>query len=123
MSRLSKNIASNVLGQGLSLILSFVAVRCVFRGLGGDALGLIYFSQSVSLVLPVAILALASYLYSTVANPSVAPAPAWIRENGFEWLWRLIREPRRFWRRSVLYGPQFALFATLELSGLMKLDS
>ncbi len=51
---------------------------------------------------------------------SVAPAPAWIRENGFEWLWRLIREPRRCWRRSVLYGPQFALRAILESSGARK---
>ena len=53
---------------------------------------------------------------------SVAPAPRWIREHGFEWLWRLVREPRRCWRRSVLYGPQFALFAVLELSGIMKLE-
>jgi hypothetical protein len=34
MSRLSKNIVYNVMGQGMSLILSFVAVRFVFRGLG-----------------------------------------------------------------------------------------
>jgi N-acetylglucosaminyldiphosphoundecaprenol N-acetyl-beta-D-mannosaminyltransferase len=53
---------------------------------------------------------------------SVATAPAWIREHGFEWLWRLVREPRRCWRRSMLYGPQFALFAILELSGLRRYD-
>jgi N-acetylglucosaminyldiphosphoundecaprenol N-acetyl-beta-D-mannosaminyltransferase len=53
---------------------------------------------------------------------SVAPAPAWFRERGFEWLWRLIREPRRCWRRAVLYGPQFALLAILELSGLRRYD-
>ncbi|MGD0125073.1 MAG: WecB/TagA/CpsF family glycosyltransferase [Terriglobia bacterium] len=54
---------------------------------------------------------------------SVAPAPRWIREHGFEWLWRLIREPRRCWRRSMLYGPQFALYAVLELSGVLKFES
>jgi N-acetylglucosaminyldiphosphoundecaprenol N-acetyl-beta-D-mannosaminyltransferase len=53
---------------------------------------------------------------------SVAAAPPWISERGFEWLWRLIREPRRCWRRSMLYGPQFALFALLELSGVLKLE-
>ena len=53
---------------------------------------------------------------------SVMPAPAWIREPGFEWLWRLIREPRRCWRRSMLYGPQFALFTILELSGARRHD-
>jgi len=52
----------------------------------------------------------------------VAPAPVWIREHGFEWLWRLIREPGRCWRRSMLYGPQFALFAILELCGVRKYD-
>lgn len=55
MSRLSKNIVYNVIGQGLSLILSFVAVRFIFRGLGGDALGLIYFNQSVSVALMLAL--------------------------------------------------------------------
>jgi N-acetylglucosaminyldiphosphoundecaprenol N-acetyl-beta-D-mannosaminyltransferase len=55
-------------------------------------------------------------------SESVAPAPAWIRERGFEWLWRLIREPRRCWRRAVLYGPQFALFTILELSGARRYD-
>jgi len=53
---------------------------------------------------------------------NVRPAPAWIRESGFEWLWRLIREPRRCWRRSMLYGPQFALFTLLELSGARRYD-
>jgi N-acetylglucosaminyldiphosphoundecaprenol N-acetyl-beta-D-mannosaminyltransferase len=52
----------------------------------------------------------------------VATAPAWVREHGFEWLWRLVREPRRCWQRSMLYGPQFALFTILELSGLRKYD-
>ena len=53
---------------------------------------------------------------------SVAPAPAWIREHGFEWLWRLLREPRCCWRRSMLYGPRFALFAILEWSRARRYD-
>lgn len=53
MSGLSKNITYNVLGQGLSLLLGFVAVRFVFRSLGGDALGLIYFSLAFSAALSV----------------------------------------------------------------------
>ena len=53
---------------------------------------------------------------------SVAPAPAWIREHGFEWLWRLIREPRRCWHRSMVYGPQFAFYTILELSGVRRYE-
>jgi N-acetylglucosaminyldiphosphoundecaprenol N-acetyl-beta-D-mannosaminyltransferase len=52
----------------------------------------------------------------------VAPAPAWIRQHGFEWLWRLIREPRRCWRRSMLYGPQFAFYNILEVAGIRRYD-
>ncbi len=55
MSRLSKNIVYNALGQGLSVVLGFVAVRFVFRNLGGDALGLIYFAQALSATLAVAL--------------------------------------------------------------------
>jgi O-antigen/teichoic acid export membrane protein len=51
MSRLSKNILYNLAGQGLLLILSFVAVRFIFRGLGGDAVGIIYFAQTMSTML------------------------------------------------------------------------
>lgn len=44
MSQLSKNIIYNIIGQGILIILSFVGVRFVFRQLGGDALGIIYFA-------------------------------------------------------------------------------
>lgn len=44
MSRLSKNIIYNLLGQGLLLVLGFVAVKYIFKELGEDALGIIYFT-------------------------------------------------------------------------------
>jgi O-antigen/teichoic acid export membrane protein len=55
VSRVSRNILYNGFGQGLSVLLSFVAVRFVFRRLGGDALGLIYFSLAFSAALTVAV--------------------------------------------------------------------
>lgn len=51
MSRLAQNIIYNLGGQGLLLILGFVAVRFVFRHLGGDALGIIYFTLTLNVVL------------------------------------------------------------------------
>jgi N-acetylglucosaminyldiphosphoundecaprenol N-acetyl-beta-D-mannosaminyltransferase len=30
-------------------------------------------------------------------------APKWVQNVGFEWLWRLILEPRRLWRRYIFY--------------------
>ena len=50
MSRLSKNIVYNALGQVLLLVLSFVAVKYVFRRLGADALGIIYFTITTTLL-------------------------------------------------------------------------
>lgn len=51
MSRLSKNIIYNCLGQGVILILGFLAVKYIFKQLGEDALGLIYFTSVMNSVL------------------------------------------------------------------------
>jgi N-acetylglucosaminyldiphosphoundecaprenol N-acetyl-beta-D-mannosaminyltransferase len=34
-------------------------------------------------------------------------APRWMQSNGLEWLYRLVREPRRLWRRYVSIVPRF----------------
>jgi len=52
----------------------------------------------------------------------VKTAPPWASRSGLEWLWRFAHEPRRLWRRVVVYGPQFAALTLLELSGLRKYD-
>jgi N-acetylglucosaminyldiphosphoundecaprenol N-acetyl-beta-D-mannosaminyltransferase len=49
-------------------------------------------------------------------------APRWMREHGFEWLFRLLTEPRRLWKRYLIYGSEFACRVTLELLHLSKLD-
>jgi N-acetylglucosaminyldiphosphoundecaprenol N-acetyl-beta-D-mannosaminyltransferase len=50
----------------------------------------------------------------------VAQAPAWMGEHGFEWLFRLSREPRRLWRRYLVHGSEFAALVLLESLGLRK---
>lgn len=51
MSRVSKNIVFNLIGQSTLLVLGFVAVRYIYRGLGEDALGIIYFALTASSVI------------------------------------------------------------------------
>lgn len=34
-------------------------------------------------------------------------APKWMQRNGLEWLYRLIKEPRRLWRRYLIGNPRF----------------
>ncbi len=45
-------------------------------------------------------------------------APSWMREHGLEWLFRLLQEPRRLWRRYILYGAEFLFFTSLEMIGI-----
>jgi N-acetylglucosaminyldiphosphoundecaprenol N-acetyl-beta-D-mannosaminyltransferase len=47
-------------------------------------------------------------------------APRWMREHGLEWLFRLLTEPRRLWRRYVLGGSKFAYWVLLEQLGLRR---
>ena len=50
----------------------------------------------------------------------VSQAPRWMREHGLEWLFRLWSEPRRLWRRYLIYGLEFVWQVLLELVGLKK---
>lgn len=64
MTRLSKNVIFNVVGQGLALALSFIAVKFIFKQLGDDIFGIIYFNITlatvVSAVLELGVLATTS---------------------------------------------------------------
>ncbi len=53
---------------------------------------------------------------------TVKPAPRAVSNLGLEWLWRLLREPKKCWRRALVYGPQFALHSYLELKGFRNYD-
>jgi len=46
-------------------------------------------------------------------------APKWMQRMGLEWLYRLIQEPKRLWRRN-LYHPIFFFKLFLQISGLKK---
>lgn len=50
---------------------------------------------------------------------NVARAPKWISEVGLEWLYRLVREPRRLWKRYILNDIPFIFVV---LSEMLKRD-
>jgi N-acetylglucosaminyldiphosphoundecaprenol N-acetyl-beta-D-mannosaminyltransferase len=50
----------------------------------------------------------------------VQQAPRWIQRSGFEWLYRLIQEPRRLWKRYLRNNPLFVWKVGGQLSGLRK---
>ncbi len=52
--------------------------------------------------------------FSFVAG-TVSRCPEWIGRLGFEWVYRLFREPKKLWRRDLLAGPRFLIKVGLEL--------
>jgi N-acetylglucosaminyldiphosphoundecaprenol N-acetyl-beta-D-mannosaminyltransferase len=49
-------------------------------------------------------------------------APEWLQEYGLEWLYRLILEPGRLWKRYLLLNPLYLALLALQASGLKRFD-
>ena len=49
-----------------------------------------------------------------ILSGNAPQAPRWMQERGLEWLFRLCREPRRLWRRYLVYNTQFIFALLLE---------
>lgn len=50
-------------------------------------------------------------------------APPLMQSLGLEWLFRLITEPRRLWRRYLKHNPRFLLFFLMQLLGLRRFST
>ena len=48
----------------------------------------------------------------------LAQAPAWMQHYGLEWLFRLVVEPRRLWRRYLLLNPAYLVLILLQRMGI-----
>jgi len=69
------------------------------------------------LKVPVAVGTGASFKF---ASGTVSRAPKVAQNLGFEWLWRLLQEPTRVWRRVFLDSPRFMALVLLQLTGIRK---
>ena len=49
---------------------------------------------------------------------NLSEAPDWMKNSGLQWLYRLIKEPRRLWRRYLGNNPRFAWLTFLQFSKL-----
>lgn len=45
-------------------------------------------------------------------------APVWMQDRGLEWLFRLLAEPRRLWRRYLLLSPAYLFLVACQLLGV-----
>jgi N-acetylglucosaminyldiphosphoundecaprenol N-acetyl-beta-D-mannosaminyltransferase len=48
----------------------------------------------------------------------IKQAPSWIRDAGFEWMYRLAKDFRRLWVRYIVYNIIFVVMFGLQLTGL-----
>jgi len=71
----------------------------------------IFYRDNASKLTNVGIVKTAGGLFDHIAGKTIR-APLWLQKAGFEWLWRLLMEPRRLFWRYVTTNPQ-AVWAML----------
>jgi N-acetylglucosaminyldiphosphoundecaprenol N-acetyl-beta-D-mannosaminyltransferase len=49
---------------------------------------------------------------------NIKHAPKWMKNSSLEWLYRLVQEPNRLWKRYLTTIPPFIFFASFELLGI-----
>ena len=47
-------------------------------------------------------------------------APHWMQKHGLEWLYRLVQEPERLWKRYLLLGPVYLTLVLLETLSVLR---
>jgi len=53
----------------------------------------------------------------------VAQAPRWVQQSGLEWLFRLVQEPRRLWKRYATTNPRFVWLLLKQWLSAPKLEA
>ncbi|HVZ15726.1 MAG TPA: WecB/TagA/CpsF family glycosyltransferase [Terriglobales bacterium] len=53
---------------------------------------------------------------------TVPQAPEFLQRAGLEWLFRLVREPRRLWRRYLFLNPYYTMLVLSQAAGLRRFD-
>jgi N-acetylglucosaminyldiphosphoundecaprenol N-acetyl-beta-D-mannosaminyltransferase len=48
--------------------------------------------------------------------------PGWVQRGGLQWLWRLLEDPRRLWRRYLTTNPSFVAGVLLQATRLWRPD-
>jgi len=52
----------------------------------------------------------------------VRQAPRWMQAAGLEWVFRLLMDPRRLWKRYAKHNPRFVGLLLIQLLGLRRFD-
>jgi N-acetylglucosaminyldiphosphoundecaprenol N-acetyl-beta-D-mannosaminyltransferase len=97
-----------------------VAPDILFVGLGAPKQEYWIYDNYQELEVPISIAIGVSF--ELVAN-MVQRAPVWMQKWGLEWLFRLIVEPKRLWKRYIVGNPQFLWLVLMQRFGLYNVKS
>ena len=89
----------------------------VWVGLGSPKQDIWIAEHRDSINAPVMIGVGAAFDFHTGRKP---PAPEWMQRIALEWLFRLVLEPRRLWRRYLVYNPLFVFYLVLQATGIRR---
>jgi N-acetylglucosaminyldiphosphoundecaprenol N-acetyl-beta-D-mannosaminyltransferase len=53
----------------------------------------------------------------------VRQAPRWMQVAGLEWVFRLLMDPRRLWKRYARHNPRFVTLLLMQVLGLRRFDN
>ncbi len=59
------------------------------------------------------------WAFDTLAGHSMI-APGWMQRCGLEWVFRLVLDPKRLWRRYAKHNPRFLVLIALQLMGVRR---
>ena len=93
-------------------IINKAAPDVLWVGLGTPKQQLWMYEHRDKLRVPVMVGVGAAFDFLAGVKPQ---APRWVRDNGFEWLFRLVTEPKRLWRRYLINYPLFVYYVLVEL--------
>jgi len=106
--------------QEIANLISITASDIVWVGLGTPKQERWMYEHGAFLHVPVLVGVGAAF---DVLSGRRRQAPRWMREHGLECLFRLLQEPRRLWRRYLIYGAQFIAYLALEFFRLRDFSS
>ena len=92
--------------------------RITFAGLGCPRQEVWAYEMGDALHMPVFAVG-AAFAFHAGTLPQ---APSWMQKSGLEWVFRLISEPKRLWRRYVYLNPAYLFLLGLQYVGLRRVD-
>ena len=93
--------------------------RIVFVGLGCPRQEVFTYELCEELSMPTIAVGAAFSFHAGL----LAQAPAWMQGVGLEWAFRLIKEPKRLWRRYLTLNPKYAMLLLAQAFGWREFNS